>query len=266
MTELTFGSFSWRRSALLVALVFATSTWLQAQIYVVEYMKVTPGQGENYLKVEKEWAKLHQKRLDMGIINAWSLYQKLMWGANDEYDYATVTQYPNWKSYEGAYPEGLEEGFDEEIMEMTGQTRTLVRSEAYVQRSSASNSKPSPVISIAFMQVAQGMGGDYVEMEDTYFKKFHEGLIEAGARNSWGVYQRISPFGTGNGYNYVAVNGYESLAHMDGEGVAEGTYDAAWEKARGDKTMDEIGEMANTTRDMVSTVMWRRIDLVAPEQ
>ena len=81
--------------------------------------------------------------------------------------------------------------------------------------------------------------------------------------NSWGIYQRIVPFGFGGKYNYLAVNGFESLAQRGS--LSEETYDAAWKKAAAGTSEDEIDKITNDSRLMVTSVMWRNVKSVVSE-
>jgi hypothetical protein len=94
-------------------------------------------------------------------------------------------------------------------------------------------------------------------MESKYYKVYHEGLIEAGGLNSWGIWQRSVPFGFGGEYNYLAVNGFESLAQRGS--LSDETYDAAWKKATAGTSDDDIDKITNESRVMVRTEMWRNI-------
>ncbi|MDP6457455.1 MAG: hypothetical protein QF669_08410, partial [Candidatus Marinimicrobia bacterium] len=64
------------------------STILSAQtIAVVSYMKVEPGNTQEYLEVEKIWKKIHQTRLEKGMIKFWGLYSVMYTGTASEYNY-----------------------------------------------------------------------------------------------------------------------------------------------------------------------------------
>ena len=54
---------------------------------MIMYMKVKPGEVDKYLKLEKEWKKIHQARMEKGYITGWQLWQKMYAGTEDEYQY-----------------------------------------------------------------------------------------------------------------------------------------------------------------------------------
>ena len=244
------------KSLLFVVLICLMSNIVSAQILVLQFMKVEPGKLSTYLEVEEAWSKLHQKSVDNGYLVAWYLNEKMFHGTEDEYDYVTVNIYPDWATYEKGYPDGYYDQLGEDIMTKTGESRSMVRAEVYSMAVGADNSKPSKVSNLVFMKVEQGNASAYVDMESKYYKVFHEGLIEAGGMNSWGIYQRVVPFGFGNDYNYVAVIGYESLSQQSK--ITAETYEALWEKSAG--TQDEdINKLTNETRVMVTSEMWRNV-------
>jgi len=252
------------KTLLFAVLICFASNIMYAQITVVQFMKVAPGQGSTYLEVEEAWSKLHQKSVDNGYILSWDLNEKMFHGADDEYDFITVNVYPDWATYEKGVPDGYYDQLGEDITTKTGESRSLVRTEVYSFVVGADNSKPPKFLQLAFMKVEQGDAAAYVDMESKYYKVYHEGLIEAGGMNSWGIYQRIVPIGFGGEYNYVAVNGYESLSQPNS--ITQETGDAAWEKAAAGTPDEVIIKLTNETRLMVTSEMWRYIMGVAASE
>jgi len=252
------------KTLMLAVLICFASNIMYAQIDVVEYMKVKPGQWSTYLEVEEAWSKLHQKSVDNGYLLGWTLYEKMFHGTEDEYDFITVNNYPDWATYEKGLPDGYYDQLGEDIITKTGESRSMVRVEVYSMAVGADNSKPSEFIMIGFMKVEQGNAPAYVDMESKYAKVYHEGLIEAGGMNSWGIYQRIVPSGYGGDYNYVAADGYESLSQRDN--LTQEADAAAWEKAAAGTTDEAILKLVNETRVMVTTEVWRYINGVTASE
>lgn len=242
---------------MLAVFICLFSTIASAQIIVVQFMKVQPGQLSTYLEVEEAWAKIHQKSVDNGYISAWTLNEKLFHGTDDEYDYATVNVYPDWATYEKGVPDGYYEEFTDSIYNQTGASRKLIRQEVYVNLIAAENPRPAKYTQFAFMKVEQGNAEAYVDMEKKYFKVYHEALIEAGEMNSWGIYSRIVPSGSGNEFNYVAANGYESLTQS--WNTSQEAHNAALKKAVSGTTTEEVIKLVNETRTMVTTEIWKNV-------
>lgn len=244
-------------SLVIVAIVCLASNVVSAQITVVSYMKVEAGQWSTYLEVEEAWSKLHQKSIDSGYMLEWRLHEKMFHGSEDEYDFITINVYADWTTYEKGFPDGYFDQIGEEMMKKTGESRKMIRQEVFTMAVGAENSKPAKVLTLALMKVEQGNSSAYVDMESKYYKIYHEALIEAGGLNSWGIYQRIVPFGYGGESNYVAVNGFESLAQRGS--LSDETYDAAWKKAAAGTSNDDIDKITNESRLMVRTEMWKNI-------
>ncbi len=249
---------------MLAVLICFASNIMYAQITVVQFMKVKPGQWSTYLEVEEAWSKLHQKSVDNGYILEWSLYEKMFHGTEDEYDFITINVYPDWATYEKEYPYGYYDQLGEDIMTKTSESRSIVRAEVYSFVVGADNSKSQKFNMLFFMKVEQGDASAYVDMESKYYKVYQEGLIEAGGMNSWGIYQRIVPFGFGGEYNYVAVNGYESMSQRNS--ITQEQAAAAWEKAAAGESDEAINKLTNETRVVVTTEVWRYIIGVAASE
>ena len=243
------------KTLMLAVLLCFASNIMYAQITVVEYMKVKPGQYSTYLEVEEAWSELHQKSVDNGYLVEWMLYEKMFYGSEDEYDFVTINVYPDWATYEKGYPDGYYDQLGEDIMTKTGESRSLVRAEVYTMVVGADNSKPSKFLNLIFMKVEQGNATAFVDMESKYYKVLHEGLIEAGGMNSWGIYERTVPFGFGGDYNYVLVRGYESLSQRNS--ITQEAKNAAWKKAAAGKSDEAISKLTNETRLMVTSERWR---------
>jgi hypothetical protein len=226
-------------------------------------MKVKDGKFSEYLEAEEAWSKLHQKLVDEGSLLSWTLYGKMFSGANDEYDYITVNVYPDWATYEKPYPENFYvDNLGEEVMNKTGESRDLVRTEVYTASVLAENAKQANIITLGYMKVAHDGFQKYVEVEKKYFKPYFEGLIEAGARNSWGIYQRIVPYG--GDFDFVAVNGFEKLSQP--EGVTSEAMDEAWKKAANGIPDDQITKETFDARETVHGEYWSRVMGVQAEQ
>ena len=252
---------------LLVLLIILFSTvGLNAQVIILDYMKVKDGKFNEYLEVEKAWSKVHQKLIDKGILTSWTLYGKMISGTNDEYDYITVNVFPDWKSYEKPYPEDIIQYFNDslgtEIMNKTEEVRDLIKAEVYTGVALAENSKPDKYGFLIYMNVDHRNFQKYIDLENKYYKPYHEAIIESGGMNSWGIYQRIIPWG--GDFNFVAYQGYESLGQT--EDLASDAYEAAWEKVANSMTPttpkefhEQLDKETYDAREMVHSELWRLI-------
>ncbi len=71
----------------------------------IDYMKVEPGRGQQYVKLEQDIFKpIHEDRINKGTIESWAVYSvRYPAGTNREYDFVTATVYPNFAAMEVPY-------------------------------------------------------------------------------------------------------------------------------------------------------------------
>jgi hypothetical protein len=235
------------------------------QVAVVDYMKVPPGGGSKYLEVEKAWKKLHQARLDAGLILGWSLYEVMFSGAEDAYQYATVTMYKSLDDYEKsfdqsvvskAYPDYKEKDWDN-FGEKTGASRTLTNTKLfyYVVGIDPKDITQEKYLMISTMRVKPTGMEAYEKMEKDWYKPLHTQMIKQGAMEGWSIWGKW--LGDATEYQYVAVNSYSSFDQM-----TRGNYTEAIKKALPGKNPAEITAKTYAARDMTGSQIWKKIDEV----
>ncbi len=96
---------------LLTLLILALAFSAQAQYMgaSVEYVKVKPGQWSNYRELEKMALKVHQARVENGIIVQWHMYRKMYSGADDPYDFMLVHFYDDYMKSNSPWPREIVE-------------------------------------------------------------------------------------------------------------------------------------------------------------
>lgn len=109
------------------------------------------------------------------------------------------------------------------------------------------------------MKVKPGMDADYVKMEKEIFKPYHEELIKRGLMTHWGIWNSW-PQKEGK-TRYAAMNGYGNVKQLTAPGIeispAELNLDLTWE---------QVVELTQKTREMVSSELWELVDYVFPEE
>lgn len=251
-------------SLLLIAVIaFVFSFSLNAQTVIVEFMKLKPGMGQSYLEIEKDWKKIHEKRIEEGLINGWQLWRKLYSAEDDPYQYITVTWYDNLPQTSLAYPDDFAEGLmtDDEVnalFDKTSASRVLSRTEVYHRASEAENSRGSRYIVINRMRVKPGKQSDYINYEIDTWKPLHDAYIEAGSRENWGLWQAY-PYSKGQP-RFITVDGFKSLNQM-----WAGNADVL-ESVHPGMTWADIDKKGSGLRDMVSTEIWESVDYVFKEE
>ena len=247
---------------LLAALPF--SLFAQNPVVVLGYMKVEQGKVGDYLKIEQDWKKIHQKKMEAGMITGWQLFRNLYAGAEDPYQYIAVNWYQNYeKSFEEVWPDGLlDDVFSEEeweeVWEMTLKSRKMAFIEVSHQVVTDDSNEPAKYILVNRMKVKPGMESAYVEMERDIYKPIHEELIKRGLMSHWGLWITW-PFKEGQA-RYTTVDGYRDLAQLTagGEDVLSSVHP--------DMTWDELNEKIMKLREVVSTELWELVDFVFPEE
>ena len=249
----------------LLLAVLPITLMAQNPTIILAYMKVTPGHYSDYLEVEQAWKKVHQKAVELDVHNGWQLWRNVHAGANDPYQYITIQWYDNYEHYFGENaPDGwMDEVYTEtewdELSEKAIASRTYAYEEVAHQVTTVDNPGLVKYILVTRMKVKPGMDADYVKMEEEIFKPYHEELIKRGLMTHWGIWNSW-PQKEGK-TRYAAMNGYGNVKQLTAPGIeispAELNLDLTWE---------QVVELTQKTREMVSSELWELVDYVFPEE
>lgn len=253
----------------IIGFVFVISSFLNAQtIGVVDFMKVEPENTQAYMEVEKMWKNIHQTRLKKGLIKFWGLYGIMFSGANNEYNYVTVTHYNSMKDFDNSYSNEInQEAFSgksqreiNRMMDKTGPSRTLVRSQPFnlLSRTETLPSEPTSILLVNFMTVEPGGNSDYVDLEREIYKDVHEESVKQGGRSGWSVWGKIG--GDLTSRQFVTVDSYSSWDQID----QESNFGDLFKKVHPDKNMEEVSDKTIKSRILEKREIWRLIDSVKP--
>ena len=252
-------------SAILLLTVLPLSLMAQGATIILNYMKVAPGMEGTYIETEMQWKKIHEKRIEAGLMAGWQLWHNVYAAADDPYQYITIDWYDNWGQSLAENPEGFWEEHlaglftDEEInemMEMTTRSRTLSNKDVMHRVMQADNASGSKYILVNRMKVKEGMGGAYLDAEGKYSKPLQEAKIEDGQMVHWSVWQAW-PYKEGQ-IRYSTVDGYSSIEQMTGGG------DNLLEKVFPGMTMAEWVKNVSSDRTQASIELWELVDSVFP--
>jgi hypothetical protein len=245
-------------------LLFAFCSTGQAQYtgIVVDFMKVKPGDRGKYLEVEKEWKKIHQARVDQGMIVQWHLWQKMYSGADDPYQFITVAFYNDFDKTENSIPwEWIEENYTQQerndLMKKTGQSRTLVKKEIYHQVAAVYGEETSKYILVNRMKAKPGQTGVYRKLEQEIIQPIMEEAVKLGNRHSWIAWEK---WPGDSDFQFVTVDGYAEYGQWQDGWIGEDIL----KKVHPDLSADELGQKVNNARIMKSTELWKLVDVVAP--
>lgn len=102
---------------------------------------------------------------------------------------------------------------------------------------------------VDFMYVPEGMGGEYVSMEQEIAKPVHQEAVNQGKMASWSLWAVPFPGGTGAEYHYVTVRIYENLEQIK----SANEFGDLLESVHQGKDMDKLSETIWKTRNLVKT-------------
>ncbi len=255
---------------LLVAFVGWTANAQQAsqspmptQFVVLNYMKVTPGKGDDYLRLEEQvWKPLHQQRIKNKEMVAWRLYEvPFTADTRREYDYVTANVYATMAATEAT---GLLAAFQQlhpgnagtTLLTQTGAARQIVRSELWelVDQTSPTGTAnapapPSKYLTLDFMRSKPG--GNYEAVERELWKPIHQDRAKSGAAAGWQLYALVLPGGTSYPYDYATVNSMSSLSALN-----DMYPDDLFKRVLPNVSLADIGNRTAASRDLTRHELW----------
>jgi len=237
----------------------------QGQTVVGAYMKITQDTHSDYLEIEQAWKKMHQKGIEAGVYNGWQLWRNIHAGFNDPYQYITLQWYDNYEHTFGENaPEGWRKGIYsdgewENLVQKTFTSRVYAHEEVANLVTMVENAQPAKYLVVYHIRVKPGMNQKYEKMEKEIFKPYFEELIRRGHIAHWGIWS-LWPYKEGQA-RYRAVQGFSDAKTLDAPGVRIEPSELGI-----DYTMEEIMELTQKTRDIVSVEVWELIDYVSPEE
>jgi hypothetical protein len=227
----------------------------------IDYMKVEPGRGEQYVKLEQEIFKpIHQDRISKGTIESWAVYSvRYPAGANREYDFVTATVFPNFAAmevpYKGTDPAKIHPNItSQEIAERVAAARKLIRSDVLYIIDRAGAPTKWKFLEMQYMKAEPGKGADYLKAVQEMWKPIHEERVNKQLILGWGIAGLRYPGGANREYDYVTVTYYDSFAGLEEpyKGIDEAKLNAA-------------GERVANTRKLVRGEIWTLVDRIAKQ-
>jgi hypothetical protein len=229
----------------------------------VSYIKSKSG---NYANFEKEmWKPINQQLIKDGKKSAWYLYKvKYPQGAMADYDYVVINVFPEWNQLTLSatdLPDVLKKVNPklkvDSLLKKTEAARSVAWRQLFrlIGQAVAKEHAPSKFVIVNEVKSRAGQEGEYVNMEQTYFKPFHTARAAEGIMNNWGLYKREMPYGEKFEYDYVTFNGY-----ADWDDITKQNPPTAWKKVHGDLNFNEIHNKILSKRVTVNIECWELID------
>ncbi|MGE0129641.1 MAG: hypothetical protein AB7U82_16300 [Blastocatellales bacterium] len=237
-----------------------------------EYMKIEPGKGADYRKLEQEvWMPIHRERVKAKLIRSWALWGvRYPGGASREYDVVAITLYDNFKDLENSYPA---EVFTKahpnmnttEMNAKTSAARKMVRTEvlAIVDAAlpgaedprSQPGAAPAKYARFDYKKIEFGKANEYVSNERKYYKPFWQEHVNQNAMRGWAVVGARFPGGTDREYGFITIQAFDKFEQLEGNTASLG----AWVKANPNINAAEItakmGAISKTVRTEVLTLI-----------
>lgn len=261
-----------KKSALFLGIVslLVIPSLLFAQAVTVEYLKldyikVAPSDVPEFIEhMRSDWIPLHQKRVESGEIDSWSLYQvKFPGGAKSEYNFVSMTAASGLDKFEASEPREILSGMSNSnrtnsIMSESNRLRTVMFSEVWkvVNKIASEKEAPNPgkYLMMDFMNVVPGKESEYQMLEDELARPIHQERVETDKMQGWEVYSLISPGGTEYGYNFATGNFFNNL-----ENVEFGFTEEVIESAIPGTNIPEMFDTIFSTRSLVRSEVWERV-------
>jgi hypothetical protein len=238
-------------------------------VYVlVDYMKVPPGGGEEYVAVEQEiWKPIHQERMRRGLLTNWSLYDVSYTTPDAPYSYVTLNVFDDFEKLQAEISDDVvaaahPDGDVDAMMERTMASRDIVHAEVWqlvgTATSTTETGPPGRYLVVNFMDAPAGAGEEYLAAESEIWKPIHQNRIDAGRMSGWAIYSLILPRGEAMHYNFGTVDFFN-----DPNDVVGTVDDATIRASHPDASEAEIEDMMNRTleaRSIYKSDLWTLID------
>lgn len=230
-------------------------------IVIREYMKVMPGKGEDYLKIEALWKKVHQRRVTEGKIVAWQLLRKVApHGADSPYDYMTITVFKNGKAIDDMNTmnwDYITKGMsvaEITLINDTELTRKLINSEwtRLLERVQPSGK----YIQYTDLTAAVGKGDELEAMEKMMNPVFVE-LSTSGKIAGWRFGEKLySDHGVGGYYRVITTNSINDMLTWAENKSLENGFKKVYPNKDFDATMKSFRDIITLTK----TELWEVVD------
>jgi hypothetical protein len=259
-------------SLLLAAMMYLTfsasaQTPKPTEYVVYSYMKVAPGKGEEYLKLEKAWKKIHAASKKAGKLDDWGLSRVVSpSGAAVEYNYVARNAFVGADQLaaflEGSYMpanwESLLTSEEVDLVNRTGEIRILVKNEVWsvVDKVMAEKLSDNLVSVFNYFKVPAGKTQeDHNKIEADIWKPVHAARVKDGAMEGWVLLQMEMPFGSSMPYVLATADIYKDM-----KSYLAPWFEAYFKKVHPTKKMADLMQQTEAVSDLVKGEVRIRID------
>lgn len=261
------------KSILLAAIFCLPNTLLTAQddapkrYYVVDYMKVEPGNHEDYLELENVWKKVHKAKIDAGAYEHWTLAKvEFPFGANEEYNYMTRINFAGEKQL-AAYLENWEmpdldnllSEKERAIMKRTRKIRTFIKSEVWSRTDQvlADDMSDAKVHVFNYFDFPEGSGRRaHTKVEKDIWMPVHTARVKDGKLKGWVLLDMELPYGSAQPYHAATVDIYASMEQY----LSDADMMSYFEKVHPGKDMEKMWEDTRKAADLIRAEVRTKIN------
>jgi hypothetical protein len=231
----------------------------------VEFMKVMPGMGDEYVKTEAVWKKIHEMRKANGEILYWALFHCVYpSGSENKYDYITVTGYKNGatlQAKENATVEAWTKGLTKEEIDVvmnTNKTRKLIATELDAKLVGIGDNPSANYVLSRFMKIAPNNQVEYEKMIDMAKPVLAE-AIKNGKAAGYEFFKTVLPIAhdvpdyTGC-FDFTNLN--DALKNMGGFPDLE----AEFKKVLPAQNYATWSKRLSEMRQIIGTELWKKVD------
>ena len=238
------------------------------RFHILDYMKVHPGMGGDYLKLETAWKKIHERNIAAGKQISWVLDRVLSpSGSSTEYNYVTRNTFDNaadlanYLTNGPNMPDDLEAFFSDDELKLvmkTGEIRSLVKEEIWttVDGVFAEDMSDAKIHVFNFFDHPKGKTqSDHFKMENDIWKPVHTARVADGKMRGWALVSMMSPSGSSMPYHEATVDVYTNLEQM-----MEPFVEKYFNKVHEDKDMSKLFEETSANSDLIKRDIRMEID------
>jgi len=238
----------------IVALTFSFSLSAQYAGASLAYVKVKPGKEKEYMELEKTALKLHQARVEEGIITRWALYRKLYATQSDPYTHILVHLNDDFNKTQNSFPKELIDANytkeeQQDFWKVAPATREIVKEEYYDRVTFAEGDQPYKYLRFIRYSVEQGSGGDFEKLRKELVKPLFDEIVKRGYNAGWSVWSKDP---SDRRFQYVAVNTFAEYGDWKNSIHIDEVFKAVFP----DKDLNEARKAVFSSRTRISEEYW----------
>lgn len=247
---------------LLILPVLSMAQFDQEHYLKIDYLDVSPDQINEFNdQVINQLLEEKSNNVSDGEIDGWAIYRVLFSGsASSRYNFVSVTIASSLDAFENSATD-----YSDLLSSLSDQNRFgISKAELWSVRNSVNNSENSNLsnyMMMDYMDVRLGRELEYQMLEDEVAKPLHEQRMDRDIMEGWEMYQLITPGGTDYGYNFATGNYFSDLSHIE-----FGFNEELIRSQNPDVDLAEFFEHIWSTRDLVRSEVWRKIESVSSSE